>query len=56
MTPGLSPDAKFTLSCSAEHFVGMTNGEVDGMQLFMNGSLGFEGDMNVSMTLQGLLF
>ncbi len=56
VTPGLSPEAAFTLSCSAENFVGMTNGEVDGMQLFMNGQLGFEGDMNVSMGLQGLLF
>ena len=50
------PAGVFTIACKDEHFVGMTNGTVDGSELFMSGELIFQGDMNVAMSMQGLLF
>ncbi len=43
-----------TLKMTAETFVGLTNGTVNGMTAFMSGQIKLEGDMGMAMKFQSM--
>ena len=53
---GTAPSANMTMSMSAQDYVDMTTGKLNGQMAFMSGKLKFKGSMGTAMKLQGLLF
>jgi putative sterol carrier protein len=48
---GTSLNPNLTLTADSEDFLKIFSGELDGMQAFMQGRLGFTGDMNLALKL-----
>jgi putative sterol carrier protein len=48
---GAFPSPSLTFTADSEDFLKIFRGELDGMQAFMQGSLGFTGDMNLALKL-----
>ena len=48
---GILPKARMTLSADSDDFLKIFNGEMDGMQAFMQGRLRLSGDLNLALKL-----
>jgi len=48
---GTSPNPSLTLTAESGDFLKIFSGELDGMQAFMQGRLGFSGDMYLALKL-----
>ena len=48
---GVSPSPNLTLTADSGDFLKIFSGEMDGMQAFMQGRLGFTGDTNLALKL-----
>ncbi len=49
---GFDENAEMTLEIESDNFVGIANGSVDPMELFMEGSIIIKGDMNAIQRLE----
>ncbi|MGF1505312.1 MAG: SCP2 sterol-binding domain-containing protein, partial [Anaerolineae bacterium] len=52
---GPAEEPTMSLTCSAEDFVKIANGELNGGNAFMMGKLKIDGEMSLAMKLQTLL-
>lgn len=55
VTEGEAEDPSMSLTCTADDFVKIANGELSGVNAFMMGKLKIDGDMSMAMKLQQLL-
>ena len=55
VSEGGADDPTMSLTCTAEDFVKIANGELSGVNAFMMGKLKIDGDMSMAMKLQQLL-
>jgi putative sterol carrier protein len=51
---GTAPSANMTMSMSAQDYVDMTTGKLNGQMAFMSGKLKISGDMGLAMKMQTL--
>ena len=51
---GTAPSANMTMSMSAQDYVDMTTGKLNGQMAFMSGKLKISGDMGLAMKMQSL--
>ncbi len=51
---GTAPSANMTMSMSAQDYVDMTTGKLNGQMAFMSGKLKLSGDMGLAMKMQTL--
>ena len=51
LNEGAAPDPKLTVSANSEDLMKIFNGQMDGMQAFMQGKLKLTGDLSVAMKL-----
>ncbi len=54
VTPGATPAPAMTVTMTAQDFIDMLGGRLDGMSAFMSGKLRIAGDMGLAMKLQSL--
>jgi len=54
VSKGTAPSANMTLSMSAQDYVDMTMGKLNGQMAFMSGKLKISGDMGLAMKMQSL--
>jgi len=52
---GTSDNANCTITCTADDFVGIVTGKLNGQMAFMTGKLKIAGDMGLAMKLQKVL-
>ena len=54
VSQGTAPSANMTLSMTAQDYVDMTMGKLNGQMAFMSGKLKISGDMGLAMKMQSL--
>ena len=54
VTQGTAPSANMTLSMTAQDYVDMITGKLNGQMAFMSGKLKISGDMGLAMKMQTL--
>jgi putative sterol carrier protein len=54
VSKGTAPSPNMTLSMSAQDYVDMTMGKLNGQMAFMSGKLKISGDMGLAMKMQSL--
>jgi len=52
VSPGVAPAPNVTLQMAANDFLALVNGELNGMQAFMQGKVRVKGDMALVMKMQ----
>ncbi len=51
---GAAPSPKMTLAADSADYIKIINGELDGMQAYMQGKLKLSGDLNLALKLLGM--